>query len=266
VLEDCLREDLNVRAERRIAVLDPIKLIIDNFPEGREEQCLAPNHPQQPELGKRALSFSRELWIEREDFQEKPPKGYFRLAPGAEVRLRYAYIVTCVGVDKDAQGNITAVHCRYDPETKSGTAGAEARKVKGNIHWLSVDHAQRAEVRLYDRLFSVAQPGRVVQSLDPTAQRNRAEAVESIAVDEDAHFDEPTESNYLDDLNPQSKQVVTAYVEPALAQAEPEARYQFERHGYFVADAKDARRGTPVFNRAVTLRDSWGKAAAPANR
>jgi len=266
VLEDCLREDLNVRAERRIAVLDPVKLIIDNFPEGREEQCFAPHHPQQPELGKRALSFSRELWIEREDFEETPPKGYFRLAPGAEVRLRYAYIITCVGADKDAQGNITAVHCRYDPETKSGTAGAEARKVKGNIHWLSAAHAQRAEVRLYDRLFSVAQPGRVIQSLDATSQRNRAESVESIAVDEDVHFDEPTERNYLDDLNPRSKQVVTAYVEPALAQAEPEARYQFERHGYFVADEKDTRRGAPIFNRAVTLRDSWGKAAAPANR
>jgi len=228
MLEDCMREDLNERAERRIAVLDPLKLVIDNYPEGAEEECSAPNHPQKPELGRRALPFARELWIEREDFMESPPKGYFRLAPGAEVRLRYAYFVKCVGVDRDAAGKVTAVHCTYDPETKSGGPGADKRKVKGAIHWLPVAHARAAEVRLYDRLFRVPQPG--------------------------------AERDFLEDLNPDSRKVVTARVEPALANAAPEERFQFERHGYFVADARDSKPGRPVFNRTVTLRDSWGKA------
>ena len=155
VLEDCMREDLNARAPRRMAVLDPVRLVIDNYPEGQEENCFAPNHPQRPELDKRALPFSRELWIERDDYQEDAPQGYFRLAPGAEVRLRFAYIVRCVGADKDADGNVVAVHCTYDPATRSGTPGADARKVRGNIHWLSAAHALPAEVRLYDRLFAV---------------------------------------------------------------------------------------------------------------
>src|SRR5437868_4937584 len=159
VLEDCMREDLNTTAQRRIAVLDPVRLVIDNYPADAKEECFAPNHPQQPELGKRALAFGRELWIEREDYTDRPPKGYFRLTPGAEVRLRYAYIVRCTGVDKDADGNITAVHCTYDPATRSGTPGADARKVKGNIHWLAADEAMPAEVRLYDRLFSTPFPG-----------------------------------------------------------------------------------------------------------
>ncbi len=137
VLEDCMRDDLNARAQRRIAVLDPVKLVIDNYPEGQSEECFAPNHPQQPELGKRALPLTRELWIERDDYTETPPKGYFRLTPGAEVRLRYGYIVRCTGAEKDAAGNVTVVHCTYDPDTRSGTPGADARKVKGNIHWLS---------------------------------------------------------------------------------------------------------------------------------
>jgi glutaminyl-tRNA synthetase len=262
VLEDCLRDDLNERAERRIAVLDPVKLIIDNFPEGSAEDCFAPNHPQRPELGRRALPLTRELWIEREDFQEHPLKGYFRLSPGAEVRLRYGYVIRCVGVDKDEQGGITAVHCTYDPATRSGTPGAETRKVKGNIHWLSVRHAQRAEVRLYDRLFAVAQPGRARgESRDAPPPRGVAGA----GVDEEIHFDEPTERNYLDDLNPQAKRVVATYVEPALAQTPSDARYQFERHGYFIADSRDAAIGRPVYNRAVTLRDSWGK-DAPGSR
>ena len=132
-----MRDDLNARAQRRIAVLDPVKLVIDNYPEGQSEDCFAPNHPQQPELGQRALPFTRELWIERDDFTETPPKGYFRLAPGAEVRLRYAlHRASCTGVEKDAAGNVTVVHCTYDPDTRSGTPGADARKVKGNIHWL----------------------------------------------------------------------------------------------------------------------------------
>ncbi len=225
VLEDCVREDLNERAPRAIAVLDPLKLIIDNYPDRTEEDCLAPNHPQKPELGKRVVKLGKELWIERDDFMEVPSKGYFRLAPGAEVRLRYGYIVKCVSVDKDASGNIIAIHCTYDPNTKSGM---ETRKVKGNIHWLSTQHAVPAEVRLYDRLFNVPNPG---------------------AGDRD----------YKLDLNPASRTTVTAYVEPMLAGARPEDRFQFERHGYFVADRKDHGAAKPVFNRAVTLRDSWGQ-------
>jgi len=258
VLEDCLREDLNERAQRRVAVLDPVKLVIDNYPEDREEECLAPNHPQKPEAGRRALPLARELWIEREDYEENPPKGYFRLSPGAEVRLRYGYIVRCTGAERDAQGNVVAVHCTYDPATKSGTPGAEGRKVKGNIHWLAVSHARAAEVRLYDRLFSVPQPG---SSSAPHGAGSAGAAIPAAGDTEldDTPFDEPTERNYLDDLNPRGRRVVTAYVEPALAEAEREDRYQFERHGYFVADAKDHDATQLVFNRAVTLRDSWSK-------
>jgi glutaminyl-tRNA synthetase len=255
VLESCLREDLNERAERRVAVLDPVKLIIDNFPADAEEICFAPNHPQKPELGQRALPLTRELWIERDDFNEQPPKGYFRLSPGTEARLRYGYIIKCVGAERDPAGKIVAVHCTYDPETRSGTPGAESRKVKGNIHWLSVAHAARAEVRLYDRLFVVAEPGRA----------REAAAVEPVhgaaALDEDIHFEEAAERNYLDDLNPHCKRVISAYIEPALAGAAPEDRYQFERHGYFIADARESRPGQPVFNLAVTLRDSWARDA-----
>jgi len=225
ILEDCLREDLNARAERRIAVLDPLKLVIDNYPEGSEEHCEAPNHPQQPDLGRRALPFSRELWIEREDFTEAPPKGYFRLFPGNKVRLRYGFVIECTGYDKAAD----TVHCTYFADSKSGTEGADAYKVKGNIHWVSARHAVAAPVRLYDRLFKVPNPG--------------------------------ASGNYLDDLNPDARKIVTAQLEPSLAGARPEERFQFERHGYFVADAKDSREGAPVFNRAVTLRDSWAKPA-----
>ena len=229
VLEDCMRDDLNARAERRIAVLDPVKLIIDNYAQGEVEECLAPNHPQKPELGKRAVPFSRELWIEREDFVETPPKGYFRLFPGNSVRLRYGYVVKCTGCDKDAEGNITAVHCEYIPNTKSNTAGADSVKVKGNIHWLSAHHARAGEVRIYDRLFRVPHPGR--------------------------------ERDFVDELNPDSKRVITAQLEPALKDARPEERFQFERHGYFCADSRDSLPGAPVFNRAVTLRDSWAAAS-----
>ena len=226
VLEDCMREHLNDVAPRRIAVLDPVKLIIDNYPADNQEDCHAPNHPQKPELGKRVVPFTRELWIEREDFTETPPKGYFRLFPGNNVRLRYAYVVKCIGCDKDANGNITAVHCEYLPETKSGTPGADKVKVKGNIHWVSVPHAYAAEVRLYDRLFKDAHPG---------------------AGDRD----------FLLDINPESKKVITAQLETALRDVKPEDRFQFERHGYFVADMRDSKPGAPRFNRAVTLRDSW---------
>ena len=261
VLEECLREDLNERAERRIAVLDPVKLVIDNYPEDREEECFAPNHPQKPELGHRSLAFRRNLWIEREDFEEHPPKGYFRLAPGAEVRLRYAYIVKCTGAERDAAGRVTVVHCTYDPQTRSGTSGADARKVRGNIHWLSVSHATPCEVRLYDRLFKVPQPGRlpaVVEALTVKAHGGLHHS--HITLDDDAAFDEPTERNYLDDLNRDSKRVIEAYIEPALKRASGEDRFQFERHGYFVADAKDHSSAHPVFNRTVTLRDSWVRA------
>jgi len=228
VLEDCVREDLNQRAERRIAVLDPVKLVIDNYPENQEEECHTPNHPQKPELGKRVVPFSNELWIEREDFTETPPKGYFRLFPGNSVRLRYGYVVKCTGCEKDARGNVTAVHCEYAPDTKSGTPGADKVKVKGNIHWISARHACTAEVRLYDRLFKVPNPG--------------------------------AERDFLEDLNPDSKKIITARLEPAVKNAKLEERFQFERHGYFVADLRDSKPGAPVFNRAVTLRDSWSAA------
>jgi glutaminyl-tRNA synthetase len=261
VLEDCMREDLNARAQRRMAVLDPVRLVIDNYPEGQEENCFAPNHPQRPELDKRALPFSRELWIERDDYQEDAPQGYFRLAPGAEVRLRFAYIVRCVGAEKDADGNVVAVHCTYDPATRSGTPGADARKVRGNIHWLSAARALPAEVRLYDRLFAVPFPGMrrpPGASADGTAEPvAHATVVAGDDVDDDGA--EPVERNWLDDLNPDSKRVITAYVEPALGGTAAGEVFQFERHGYFVADLRDHAPGKPVYNRTVTLKDSWAQ-------
>ncbi len=226
VLEDCQREVLNESSERRVAVLNPLKLIIDNYPAGQTEECFAPNHPQQPELGKRAMPFSRELWIEREDFEETPPKGFFRLFPGNMVRLRYGFVIKCIGCDKDVAGNVTAVHCEYLPDSKSGTPGSDTYKVKGNIHWLSVAHAYASEVRLFDRLFKTPHPGRA-------------------------------SGNFLDDINADAKQIIRAYLEPSLQNAKAEDRFQFERHGYFVADRVDSAIGKPVFNRAVTLRDSW---------
>jgi glutaminyl-tRNA synthetase len=228
VLEECMREHLNETAPRRIAVLDPLKLIIDNYPDAQEEMCEAPNHPQKPEWGRRAVPFAKELWIEREDYAEVPPKGYFRLFPGNMVRLRYGFVVKCIGAEKDAAGKVVAVHCEYLPDTKSGTAGADSVKVKGNIHWVSARHAYAAEVRLYDRLFASDNPGAGGR-------------------------------DFLEDLNPDSKRVIAAQLEPALREARAEERFQFERHGYFVADRVDSRPGTPVFNRAVTLKDSWAK-------
>jgi len=228
VLEDCLREDLNVRAQRRIVVLKPLKLIIDNYPEGGEEECFAPNHPQKPEWGKRVVPLSKILYIERDDFMEIPAKGYFRLAPGTEVRLRYACIVKCVKVVKNASDEIEEIHCTYDPDTKSGTTGANKRKVKGNIHWLSSKHALKGEVRLYDRLFSQPHP-------------------------------DVSERDYKALLNTHSREIISAYIESSLNEAQPEERFQFERNGYFVTDRVDTKPGRPVFNRAVTLKDSWGK-------
>ena len=224
VLEDCVREHLNEVAPRRIAVLDPLKLVIENYPEGKGELCEAPNHPQKPELGKRPVPFSRELWIERDDYQEMPPKGYFRLFPGNKVRLRYGFVLECIGYDAATD----TVRCKYFEDSKSGTPGADTYKVKGNIHWLSAKHSHAAEVRLYDRLFKVPHPG-------------------------------AGDTDFLKDINPDSKKVISAQLEPALAEANAEDRFQFERHGYFVADSVDSKPGAPVFNRTVTLRDSWAK-------
>jgi len=226
VFEECQRQQLNDIAPRRIAVLDPVRLIIDNYPAGQEEICQAPNHPQKPEWGKRPIPFSKELWIEREDFMETPSKGYFRLFPGNTVRLRYGFVVKCLGCDKDAHGNILAVHCEYLPDSKSGTPGSDSYKVKGNIHWVSAAHAYTARVRLYDRLFASPAPG---------------------AGDQD----------FIADLNPDSLAVIAAQLEPALKDAQAEDRFQFERHGYFVADRKDSTPGAPIFNRTVTLKESW---------
>jgi glutaminyl-tRNA synthetase len=230
VFEDCQREVLNEIAPRRIAVLDPLKLVIDNWPKGHVEECFAPNHPQKMDLGKRPVPMSNELWIEREDFMEVPAKGYFRLFPGNQVRLKYGFVVRCTGFSKDEKtGKVTEVHCDYLPETKSGTPGAEGVKVKGTIHWLSAAHAFECEVRLYDRLFREPHPG-------------------------------TGSHTYLDDINRKAKTVIRAYLEPSLKEAKLEERFQFERHGYFVADSRESKPGAPVFNRAVTLRDSW---AAP---
>ncbi len=229
VLEGCVRDHLNDVAQRRIGVLDPVKLIIDSYPEGQTETCVAPNHPQKPELGTRELTFSRDLWIEREDFMPVPSKGFFRLYPGNRVRLRYGYVVECTGYDQDAEGRVTAVHCTHFPDSHSGSPGADQYKVKGNVHWVAAQAAFECEVRLYDRLFSVPNPG---------------------AGDRD----------FLLDINPDSRRVIRAQLEPALQQASPGAMVQFERHGYFVADREDSQPGAPVFNRTVTLRDSWAKA------
>jgi glutaminyl-tRNA synthetase len=217
ILEECMREHLNAVAPRRMAVLDPVKLVIEDYAEGKEELMEVPNHPQKPEWGKRQVPFARELWIEREDYQDKPEKGYFRLFPGNEVRLRYGYVVKCIGM-KDG-----VVRCTHHPDSRSGTAGAEKYKVKGNIHWVSAKHAHAAKVNLYDRLFKVPEPGK--------------------------------EGDFVQDINPSSRKVVEARVEPSLRDMSARQAYQFERHGYFIAD--DDRTS---FNRTVTLRDSWTKA------
>ncbi|MFZ2971021.1 MAG: glutamine--tRNA ligase/YqeY domain fusion protein [Ferribacterium limneticum] len=238
LFEDAMREVMNESDQRRIAVLDPVKLIIDNYPEGLVEECHAPNHPLHPELGQRTVPFSRELWIEGEDFMEVPSKGFRRLFPGNMARLRYGYVVECTGCDKDENGKVVAVHCNYLPETKSGTPGADSVKVKGNLHWVSAAQSYAAEIRLYERLFKVPAPGARREGDAPDLERD-----------------------FLDDMNTDSARTITAQLEASLRDAKPEERFQFERHGYFVADRVDSKPGAPVFNRAVTLKDSWGKAS-----
>jgi len=237
LFEDAMREVMNESDQRRIAVLDPLKLIIDNYPEGQVEDCQAPNHPLHPELGHRTVPFSRELWIEGEDFMEMPSKGFRRLFPGNMARLRYGYVVECMGCDKDENGKVVAVHCNYLPDTKSGTPGADSVKVKGNLHWVSAAQSYAAEIRLYERLFKVPAPGARREGDAPDLERD-----------------------FLDDMNTDSCRTITAQLEACLRDAKPEERFQFERHGYFVADRIDSKEGQPVFNRAVTLKDSWGKA------
>ena len=230
LLEHCIRDNLNRTALRAMAVMDPVRLVIDNYPEDQTEELETANNPEDPAAGTRLVPFSKVLYIERDDFMEDPPKKYFRLAPGREVRLRSAYFVTCTSVVKDSAGNIAEIHCTYDPATRGGNA-PDGRKVKGTIHWLSAKHAVKAEARLYDRLFTVEDVGAI-----------------------------PEGANYLDYLNPDSKKVVECFIEPSLADCEKGARRQFERIGYFCADAKDHIPGVkPVFNRTVALKDSWAK-------
>lgn len=227
VLEGALREDLDSAAPRRMAVVDPVKLVLTNLADGHEEPLTFSNHPKDESFGTREVPFAREVWIDREDFAEVPPKGWKRLVPGGEVRLRGAGIIRCDEVIKDADGTITELRGWLDPESRPGMEGAN-RKVKGTIHWVSAVHGVPAEIRLYDRLFSVPNPD-----------------------------DESEGKTYRDYLNPESRRTVIGYVEPAAATAAPEQSFQFERTGYFVADRRDHTTAKPVFNRSVTLRDTW---------
>ena len=226
LLENCIRENLGDAAERRMAVMRPLKVILTNYPQDKVEMMTALNHPARPELGERELPFSRELYIEQDDFMEEAPRKFFRLKPGGEVRLRFGYIIRCDEVVKDENGNVLELHCSYDPDTRSGS-GSSDRKVKGTIHWVSAAHAVAAQVRLYDRLFSDANPG-------------AAEDLNAV-------------------LNPDSLQVVDARLEASLGDAEPGDVWQFERLGYFCSDSIDHSADSPVVNRIVTLRDSWAK-------
>jgi len=226
LLEHCVRENLNKTAQRRMAVLNPLKVVIENYPEGKEEELDAANHPDDEAAGKRRVPFSREIFIERDDFREDPPKKFFRLAPGREVRMRYAYFITCNEVVKSAAGEVVELRCTYDPETRGGNA-PDGRKVKATLHWVSAAHAMDGEVRLYDHLFNRPDPG--------------------------------ADGDYLEDINPDSLVVLEGCrLEPALGQTEPGEVMQFERLGYFCLDP-DAEADKPVFNRTVTLRDTWAK-------
>ncbi len=225
LLEHCLREDLNNRAPRAMAVLNPLKVVIENYPDGQVDEFTFPWHPEK-DMGSRTVPFSKVLYIEQDDFREVPPKGFHRLYPGNEVRLRYAYYITCREVVKDEAGNITELRCTYDPESKGGGT-TDGRKVKGTLHWVSAAHAVEAEVRLYDLLFTKPNPG--------------------------------AEEDFTSCINPDSLKVVRAKLEPALADVKPGWNCQFERLGYFCADEKDCKPGAPVFNRSATLKDTWGK-------
>ena len=224
MLEYCIREDLKLKRPRMMAVLDPVKLIIDNYPEGQTEMLSIPNNLENPEMGEREVPFSRELYIEREDFMENPPKKYFRLFPGTEVRLMGAYFVTCTGFEKDENGNVTEIHCTYDPETKSGS-GFTGRKVKGTIHWVSAPTAGKVECRLYENI------------VDEEKGKLNADGTLN--------------------LNPNSKTITTAYVEPKLMAAKPYDSFQFMRNGYYCVDCKDSKEGQPVYNRIVSLKSSF---------
>ena len=224
MLEYCIREDLKLKRPRMMAVLDPVKLIIDNYPEGQTEMLSIPNNLENPEMGEREVSFSRELYIEREDFMENPPKKYFRLFPGNEVRLMGAYFVTCTGFEKDENGNVTEIHCTYDPETKSGS-GFTGRKVKGTIHWVSAPTAGKVECRLYENI------------VDEEKGKLNADGTLN--------------------LNPNSKTITTAYVEPKLMEAKAYDSFQFMRNGYYCVDCKDSKEGQPVYNRIVSLKSSF---------
>ena len=228
LLEYCVRQDLNRHAERRMAVLNPLKVVITNYPESESEELEAINNPEDESAGKRKVPFSRELFIERDDFREDPPKKFFRLAPGREVRLRYAYFLKCEDVVKDDSGEIIELRCSYDPKTKGGSA-PDGRKVRGTIHWVSAQHAVSPEIRLYDRLFLSPEPG-------------------------------SGSDDFKADINPDSLEILTnCKLEPSLVNAKASEHYQFERVGYFNVDPLDSREGSPVFNRTVTLRDTWAK-------
>ncbi|HCY88408.1 MAG TPA: glutamine--tRNA ligase, partial [Desulfobacteraceae bacterium] len=230
LLESCLRDDLNENAMRVMGVIRPLKVTIENYPEGQTETLEAMNHPQKPELGKRDVSFSREIYVEQDDFMEDPPKKFFRLGPGREVRLRAAYLVTCKEVIKNEAGEVVELICTYDPATRGGNA-PDGRKVKGTIHWVNANDCLDAEVRLYDRLFKDENP-------------------------------EQDGQDFVENLNPASLEVLTGCkLEKRLASAEPEVPFQFERLGYFCLDRKDSTDDMPVFNRTVTLRDAWAKLA-----
>lgn len=230
LLEHCLREDLNRRAPRRMAVLNPLKVVITNYPDGDTEEFQAINNPEDESMGSRSVPFGREVYIERDDFMENPPRRFYRLAPGREVRLRYACLITCTDVVKDADGNVTEVHCTYDPDSRGGNA-PDGRRVQGTIHWVSAAHALPLEVRLYDNLFTDPDPAGTASG---------------------------SGDDFVDLINADSLEVTTAMAEPALADAKQGERYQFERLGYFCADL-DSRPGAPVFNRTTTLRDSWAR-------
>ena len=234
LLEHCVRDDLNKQAPRAMAVLRPLRVVIDNYPEGQMEEFECPNHPQNPAMGTRKVPFSRVIYTEREDFDENPPKKYTRLGPGREVRLRNSYVIKFERMVKDEQtGEVIELHCTYDPSTRTGPP-SDGRKVEGVIHWVSAEHSVPAEVRLYDRLFQIPDPGSV-------------------------------EGDFTKYLNPRSLETLSpCYVEASLSGVAPESKYQFERIGYFCADSKDSLPGAPVFNRIVPLRDSWGKIAGQA--